>query len=396
VAWEITHRIGKDGTFAPHALRVCDAATGKLLYQLDRNSDEFKCPTFSPDGRLLVTGCQMIRLWDAASGRYLGAVTDDYRDVGDQAFSPNGRTLASAHDGVVYLWDAKTRAKLQQWEFPDQPQAGPLGPLAFSSDGKLLAIGGGKKILLRQVNTGKDRPALPGLREPVSRLAFSPDGRTLTAYGPQTMRYGHQTLYGQQTICRWKVATWEEGSRLARHPRWLPETESLLAISPDARTCVYRPPNGTAQVRDLQTGKLPRAVKGPHAEVSLVCDEGQYSGDGKRVFLLTRAPPQMYLLCFAAGSGEEVAWVQLPYDGLFEFSFEVSQDGKSVAWIDGAGSPWRTWAAARSCAASPSRPRRGRTSRRGFDCSPSLRTGNCSLPRSRATPAEAARAKPPR
>jgi WD40 repeat protein len=331
VAWEITHRIGKDGTFAPHALRVCDAATGKLLYQLDRSSDEFACPTFSPDGRLLVTGCQMIRLWDAASGRYLGAVTDDYRGAGTRAFSPDGRALASADGGVVFLWDVKARAKLRQWEFLDQPSAGSLGPLAFSPDGKLLAIGGEKKILLRQVNTGKDRPALPGIREPVSRLAFSPDGRALTAYGRQ------RTPYDQQTICRWKVATWEEGSRLVRRPRWLPETGSLLAVSPDARTCAYRPPtpNATAQVCDLQTGKLLRPVKGPHADFTLVGDEGQYSGDGKRVFLLIPDPPKTYLLCFAAGSGEEVAWVQLPHDGLHEVSFEVSQDGKSVAWIEG-------------------------------------------------------------
>jgi len=74
----------------------------------------------------------------------------------------------------------------------DQPR---VDAVAFSPDGKTLAAGGGRLIILRDVAKGRDLGTLKGHEAGVTTAAFSPDGKTLVS--------GSEG----KTIRLWEVAT---------------------------------------------------------------------------------------------------------------------------------------------------------------------------------------------
>ena len=105
--------------------RLWDAATGKLLHELRGHEEKtphhfpsmlYAC-AFSPDGKLLATGDKVghIVVWDAATGR---------------------ESSRRCEAPVMYTWDPVQR----------RHSIGGIRSLAFSPDGKQLAVGGIGKI----------------------------------------------------------------------------------------------------------------------------------------------------------------------------------------------------------------------------------------------------------
>src|SRR5579884_4127495 len=86
----------------------------------------------------------------------------------DLAFSPDGRIVASAGDGLR-LWDVRTGVQVIAF-----PQKDPVR-LAFSADGRLLASGGWNgEILLFDVPARKEIGCLPGPQGEILSIDFSP------------------------------------------------------------------------------------------------------------------------------------------------------------------------------------------------------------------------------
>jgi WD40 repeat protein len=155
---------------------------------------------FSPDSATLAAASTdgTIRLWHVADpGRATkdGAplVTPGEATYPDSvAFSPDGRTLAAGTDiGTVWLWHlpgaaARTGGGAPA-ALPGMPLKGPADPVsgvAFSPDGTELAASSKDfKVWLWRVKASRAVPdgTLTGALNWVNTVAFSPDGRSLAA-----------------------------------------------------------------------------------------------------------------------------------------------------------------------------------------------------------------------
>jgi WD40 repeat protein len=174
---------------APNGINRWDTATGKELPVL-RLGDGWRwnCCRPSADGRVVVVSGSLpprgerSRLLDTAKGQTLQELAVGATSAGAFAFAPDGRTLAVTSGRDVTLWEVasgRPRGRLTvvapRWAFS----------LAFSPDGRFLAMGGDGQAPLRLWNLTAESPT-GGSSWPwveVGSLAFSPDGKRLALAG---------------------------------------------------------------------------------------------------------------------------------------------------------------------------------------------------------------------
>jgi serine/threonine protein kinase/WD40 repeat protein len=137
----------------------------------------------SPDGRHLAVDLAHskgpIKVWDARDGRLATVLPSEQGN--NVAFSPDGRWLASGGASAYRLTEVDSWAPGAV--FPkDRPDLW-YGPIAFSRDGRLLAIPRSYQLVqLIEVATRRPLATLTGPDLPaVEWLSFSPDGSRLAA-----------------------------------------------------------------------------------------------------------------------------------------------------------------------------------------------------------------------
>jgi RNA polymerase sigma factor (sigma-70 family) len=229
--------------------------------------------TFTPDGRQLVAadGGMGAGVWDVATGRPLRSLSrNDLHKANCVVLSPDGRTAAvGAGNGTVHLFDFLTGMSVRRLS----GQREPVTALAFSPDGKLLASGGefdyprrrgeNNPIVLWDVATGQERRRLAGHLDTVCCVVFSPDGKTLASGGG---RY-------DATLRLWDVATGNEVFRRTGHGG---EVEAV-AFSPDGGTIATGGLDKTVRLWDPATGQQKGHLTGHRSDVMAVA----FSPDGK-------------------------------------------------------------------------------------------------------------------
>ena len=157
------------------ACKLWDAKTGKVVHELrghkEKTPNDFNsmlyAVAFSADGKLLATGDKVghVVVWDAHSGKEVG----------------------TCEAPVMYTWDKAQRLH----------SIGGIRSVAFSPDGKSLAVGGmgkvgnidhleGKaRVEVFDWKAGKQTAEFPGDKFSglVNRLAWAPDGSWLVGAG---------------------------------------------------------------------------------------------------------------------------------------------------------------------------------------------------------------------
>jgi WD40 repeat protein len=157
------------------------------------------------------------------------------------AQNPQGTRLAGAAYGQppdsVYVWDTHTRRIVDQLE----PRLGNASHLAFSWDGRFLAVGRWNvpEVLVWDVTTGQLACTLAGHREAAHTLAFRP-GAALLATGSD-----------DHTVRIWDVAHCRLLHTLASHRAWI----SDVAFSPDGAVLASSSADGSVVLWDPDQGK---------------------------------------------------------------------------------------------------------------------------------------------
>ncbi|MCG3195656.1 MAG: hypothetical protein GHCLOJNM_00123 [bacterium] len=163
-------------------------------------------------------------------------------------------------------------AERHETEAPEQSKgAAPVGALAFSPDGKLLARGGLHKVEIVTLDPASGAESairtLEGHADLVRSLAFSSDGTLLAAAGGKPGRFGEVKI--------WRVADGSQAATIQGHKDNILE----IAFSPDGKrvaTCSY---DKFIKVWDASSGAELLSLKDHVDAVYSVA----YSPDGKLI-----------------------------------------------------------------------------------------------------------------
>jgi WD40 repeat protein len=249
---------GEDGT-----VRLWDIRGEKQLFALDEGPAQPHKITFSPDGKTLIV-CSGVSKRDDQSGSLTWWDLDKRRRIRRLTFkswlfmvpSPDGKLLATSSGYLgnhrVFLRDAATGKKLAIFFGDDWP-----GPVAFSPDGKLLAIAGKtpakkKRVRVWDVKTGKERAAF-GVPD-VRALAFSPDGKTL-AVGYPCRVYPDGPGRRIEGVSLFDTGHWKQRGAFAADCSW----GHCLAYVPGGKLLAVVTVGGVF-LHDAATGKLRREI----------------------------------------------------------------------------------------------------------------------------------------
>ena len=253
-------------TWTPERLvRLTDVRTGRELATLTETVDEInpgRCMTFSPDGKIIAFGgSDKIHLWNIETGSSLdislveeqaadgnGHFFSPPVDINAFVFSPDGKKLVSGTmGGKVQMWDTETGVPLAPFfEGQNMEEAVEGGPgnfrvtyrdaitaLAFSSNGRLLAVGSDQKIRLLG---SREYPPLKDTPRGTQALAFSSDDTVLVT----GMREGSVEL--------WNLATGDKLKTLKGHTAIV----EAVVFSPDGKKLVSTGKDGTILLWDWE------------------------------------------------------------------------------------------------------------------------------------------------
>lgn len=194
-----------------------DTQAGKTIRTHDAHAKWIRKVLATPDGKLIasVADDMVCRLWDAKDGKLVHELRGHKERTPNEfpsmlyavAFSADGKHLATGDKvGHVVVWDVKSGKELAAVEAPvmytwDKTQRlhsiGGVRSVAFSPDGKSLAVGGmGKvgnidhlegraRVEVFDWQAGKQTAEFPGDKFAglVNKLAWAPDGSWLVGAG---------------------------------------------------------------------------------------------------------------------------------------------------------------------------------------------------------------------
>jgi WD40 repeat protein len=298
------------------AVRVWDAATGRLLQIFLGHSEAVNSIAFSADGRQIISASmdKTLKLWDIESGHLVRTFTGHSYGVTSVAFSPDGsRVLSGSYDTTLKLWEVSSGRLIRTFE----GASASVNAVAFSPDGKYaLSSGTDNALRLWDVATGHIVRTFGDQSSGINSLAVSPNGGLILSGGDD------------QLVKLWDVASARLLRILTKHTAAVQQVafsangelmlsgaadgginivhtaggdrsvafkqdgySSSAAFSPDGADALYGTSDGVVNLLDLQSGHLTRKLMHPR-KTGLLCSQSAcrkaingvtFSADGTQI-----------------------------------------------------------------------------------------------------------------
>jgi WD40 repeat protein/serine/threonine protein kinase len=235
---------------------------------------------WSPDGKLIALASDKLYVYDAQTLSQVRAIGPS-GSVSGFAFSPDG-TILAVLTNEVKLYDVATGSELRtlpQTRISSGAASGYF--LAFSPDGKTLAVVIDKTVKLFEVASGREA-GLIITQDSAYAIAFMPDGKFLVAGGWSSLKL-------------WDVASGQEVQNLGER---LPGVNKL-ALARDGTRLAAGTTTGAIQLREPLTGRELGALSGHQGIINGLT----FSPDGK---LLASASGDVTVKVWDVASGVEL------------------------------------------------------------------------------------------
>ena len=281
------------------SVKLYDPSDGKVRQTLQGPTEAITAVAFAPDAYEVVAGSvdKSMRRWKAKTAAAvipttetpttsttsitgdpekptelksseavtaLNAITLDIaQPVSSLAFSKDGKQLAVGGGayrvaGALQLWDVVKREKKWQGE---EFKFG-LPAIAFSKDEMRIAVGNFADNFLRMIDatTGKQMKEIRGHRAKIHGIAYSPDGKQFA------------TASLDRDIKLWDAATNKEVKTLIGHNDFV----YSIAFSPDGKRLLSGSSDRTARLWDIESAKELVQLKGHQGPIQ----QAVFSKDG--------------------------------------------------------------------------------------------------------------------
>jgi WD40 repeat protein len=320
--------LGRDGR-----LQVRDVASGKEVRSLALPTNGFQAFALSRDGKTaaMLTPDQTLHFWDVAEGREIRKAASPFQGkkvvqpMGQMTWSPDGKILACGNSNgasitirFVRLADGKEL----------EPLAGPpdnLTALAYSPDGKMLAVGAtGQRVHVYDLATARDLHQIASLGTQHYSVAIAPDGKQM-AVGNNGSAVDLVEL--------------PTGKVLHRVPDQAWGSSQCVAFSPDGKVLATATSDATIRLWDVATGKELLQTPGHRGTIGTVA----FSPDGK---LVASTASDRAIRLWDVATAREVRQFTRPERPAtaagFPMAIAFSADGKVLAavWGDGLVCRW--------------------------------------------------------
>jgi len=296
---------------------------------------------FSPNGKRLIStsGDKTVRLWDIESAVDTVSLENGNKPVTSIAFSPDGRLVATCGQQLK-LWDAQTTQEVFTLDSKGLPRR--FIAVAFSPDGKHIAGGTYKALVLWDVQTGDEDLAVMKHEGWIRSVSFSPNSKHIaSASSDKTIKIWdtetdkEMTLKGHNMSIG-TVAYSSDGKYIlsggydGQVKMWDADTGSTVftirghaptVFSPGGRSFVVPSDTVSFKTRDAASGTEKVSFRGHTGDVECIA----FSPDGRR---LVSGGRDNTIMIWDAESGKEVMTLQGHRDGVSSIAF--SPDGRQI------------------------------------------------------------------